>query len=351
MSDKTWMIYGANGYTGTLIAIEAARRGMAPIVAGRSEKPVRELADRLKLPHRVFSLDDPAATRASLAACAAVLHCAGPFSATSRPMVDACLDAGAHYLDITGELEVFEAIFARGDEAKTRGVTLMPGVGFDVVPSDGLAAMLKERLPAARSLELAFDSKSPVSGGTAKTMIEALPHGGAIRRNGRIERTPMLAFRRKVAFADGTRWAMSIPWGDVSTAYHSLGFKDVTIYAGVPRAAIVAAPVIRALAPLLGRPGGVRALKKMVDRFGGRLPEKPGAGEKCELWARAEDADGRAIEGTLTTRGTYALTAKTAVESVRRMLEGGAPAGAVSPSQAFGADYVTTFSGCVVRIE
>src|SRR5690606_5088937 len=85
-----------------------------------------------------------------------VLHCAGPFGETSRPMLKACLRAGAHYLDITGEIAVFEAVMARDPEIRRAGVAAIPGVGFDVVPTDGLAALLGQALPGATHLELAF---------------------------------------------------------------------------------------------------------------------------------------------------------------------------------------------------
>src|SRR5436305_15188118 len=112
MTDRPWMIYGANGYTGELAAREAVARGLRPVLAGRNARAVAELALELGLDSRAFALDDPAAAAHGVAGMAAVLHCAGPFVRTSRPMVDACLAAGAHYLDITGEIAVFTAILS-----------------------------------------------------------------------------------------------------------------------------------------------------------------------------------------------------------------------------------------------
>src|SRR4051795_5180707 len=172
-----FLVYGANGYTGQLIAELARERGERPILAGRSEDKVRPLAERLGLPWRAFDLGHPDLHDVQL-----VLHCAGPFSATSRPMVDACLTARAHYLDITGEVEVFEAVLARDAEARERGVVLLPGVGFDVVPSDCLAALLHRKLPSATRLELAFATQGRASPGTLKTTVESLPRGGVVRR-------------------------------------------------------------------------------------------------------------------------------------------------------------------------
>jgi len=135
-----WMLYGANGYTGALIAEEAKRRGLTPVLAGRRADAVRPLAERLGLPHEVFPLEDHVALDRALERVDAVLLAAGPFSPTSRAVVDACIRTRRHYLDVTGEIAVFEAIFARDAEARERGAVLLPGVGFDVVPSDCLAA-------------------------------------------------------------------------------------------------------------------------------------------------------------------------------------------------------------------
>src|SRR6266478_192854 len=165
-----FLIYGATGYTGSLIAHEAVRRGYRPILAGRNAVALAGLARKLELEQRVFPLDDPAAMIAGLRGVRAVLHCAGPFAHTSRPMADSCVRVSVHYVDITGEVEVFEALAARGGEAKKAGIMLLPGVGFDVVPSDCLAAHLKRRLPSATHLALGFLSAGRVSRGTATTM-------------------------------------------------------------------------------------------------------------------------------------------------------------------------------------
>src|SRR5581483_8246026 len=208
-----WLLYGANGYTGELIAKLAKARGETPVLAGRNAEAVARIAEPLGFSHRAFGLDDPAAVDAGLDGTKLVLHCAGPFSRTSAPMVDACLRRGVHYLDITGEIAVFEACAARSDEARAKKVMLMPGVGFDVVPSDCLAAHLKRRLPSATHLALAFQAINQPSRGTATTMVEHVGDGGLVRENGALVSVRAAHKSRTIDFGHGPREAICIPWG------------------------------------------------------------------------------------------------------------------------------------------
>src|SRR5690606_2601806 len=155
MSDN-FLIYGANGYTGELITHCAVERGMLPIIAGRNAAAIKSLAEKHGLEYRIFSLDETEKLDAALKEVAMVIHCAGPFSLTSRQMGEACLRTGTHYTDITGEIAVFEACAAVDKKAREAGIMIMPGVGFDVVPSDCLAVHLKNLLPSATHLTLAF---------------------------------------------------------------------------------------------------------------------------------------------------------------------------------------------------
>jgi short subunit dehydrogenase-like uncharacterized protein len=188
-----------------------------------------------------------------------VLLAAGPFSATSAPMLDACIMAGVHYLDITGEIAVFEHCAAQHARAADAGVVVLPGVGFDVVPSDCLAATLHQALPTATSLELAFAGTGTrgarISRGTARTMLEGVGEGegGAVRRDGRIERVPLVWRTRRVAFRDRERDTASISWGDVATAFHSTGIPNIVVYTAMSQRQISALKVTRFLTPLVRR--------------------------------------------------------------------------------------------------
>jgi short subunit dehydrogenase-like uncharacterized protein len=227
---KPWMIYGANGYTGELIAREAVNRDLKPVLAGRTAAKLEPLAASLCLQARVFEFRDAAATARNVEGMVLVLNCAGPFSATAAPMMAACLATHAHYLDITGEISVFEHAQTLDAAARAVGIVICPGVGFDVIPTDCVAAALKAALPDATSLALGFDSRSGFSPGTAKTSVEGLAQGGKVRRDGRIISVPLAYKTRRIDFGDGEKLAMTIPWGDVSTAYATTGIPNIDVY-------------------------------------------------------------------------------------------------------------------------
>jgi len=337
-----WMIYGANGYTGELVARRAVERGQRPVLAGRSAAAVRALADELGLDHVVVALDDPAALRSALSAVRLVAHCAGPFVVTSAPMVDACLATGTHYLDVTGEIEVFESIFGRHDEAVAAGVVVVPGAGFDVVPTDCLAARLVAALPGASSLELAFRAGGGLSRGTARTALSGMADGGRVRRSGVLVPTPVGSPRRRVRFPSGERAVGSIRWGDLVTAFRSTGIPNITVYTELPMKGRGAAltGVLRS-APLLGlarRVVNARVTGPDADRR---------ARSRSEVWGEVRDAAGHTRSGTLTGPNAYDLTADSVVRAVGEL--NGArtrPApGAYTPSMAFGADFAATLEG------
>ena len=211
----------------------------------------------------------------------AVLHCAGPFAHTSRPMADACLRVGTHYLDITGEAAVFEALAARSAEARAAGVMLLPGTGFDVVPSDCLAAHLKRRLPSATRLALGFQSLGRLSRGTATTMAENVHRGGLVREGGVLRRVPTAWKVRAIDFGCGPVKAITIPWGDVSTAYHSTGIPNIEVYMAAPLGRRLAARASRYLGWLLGS-RAVQAIPQAADSRRPAGTDGGGSGARLE---------------------------------------------------------------------
>ncbi len=341
-----FLLYGSYGYTGRLIARRALEVGLRPLLAGRDAERVRAHAAELGLEHRAFSLDAAAAADAALGEVPVVLHAAGPFSRTAAPMAEACLRTRTHYLDITGELGVFEAMAALGPRAVDAGVMLLPGAGFDVVPSDCLAAHLARRLPTATHLAIAF---APVGGGvsrgTATTMAENAAAGGAVRRNGRIVPVPAAFQTREVDFGRGPVSATTIPWGDVSTAFHSTGIPNVEVYTRMKPAQRRMMAASRRLGWLLG---SAPVQKLMKDRIGKGKPgptDEERARAFTLLWGEVIDGEEHRAVSRMRTPEGYTLTAVSSVEIVRKVLAGDAPAGFQTPSLAYGPDWVLEIEG------
>jgi len=366
------LLYGAYGYTGSLVAEAAAERGLDVTLAGRDSSKLRPIAEDLGYEAVVFRLDERAAVRAALENHAVVLNCAGPFVDTAEPLVDAAIETGTDYLDVTGEIGVFEWIHDRGGAAREAGVTLLPGVGFDVVPTDCLAAHLADRLPGAETLALAFESEGPASRGTTRTSLRHLHEGGRVRRAGEIRRVPLASDVREVDFGDGPRTVAAIPWGDVATAYHSTGIPNVTVYTSMSPGRVRRLRRLRHLAPALSL-GAVRwLLLKLAsgdagpdaatrERTGARLWGRATAGETPQgesvqgESARGENERGETEMGTkeapeavvsrLRTPNTYDFTVESALEATCRVLDGEAAAGFQTPATAFGPEFVLSLPG------
>jgi short subunit dehydrogenase-like uncharacterized protein len=346
MTASNCLIYGANGFTGELIAREAVRRGLRPILAGRRREPIEALATELELPSRAFELDEPSLLDEGLNGVDAVLHSAGPFVRTSRPMVDACLRTRTHYLDITGEIPVIEHIRNQSSVAQESGVALLPCLGIDAVPSDCLAARLAEALPDATHLDLAFYTEGGgISRGTMVSMVEAAPHYGAVRQDGEIVSVPFAFDAKQIDFSCGRRWTLTIPWGDLVTAYVTTGIPNIRVYAGVPRIFIARAKRLRALIPALGP----RPVKRLLQWWIGLTVTGPDrearATGRAHLWGQVRNDGGESRAATLETPEGYTLTAITAVECLLRVLEGTVEPGFQTPARAFGTFFVDELPG------
>jgi short subunit dehydrogenase-like uncharacterized protein len=340
-----WLLYGANGYTGELVARLAHARGHQPVLAGRRAAEVCALAEELELERRLFGLDEPARVEEAVSGMSLVLHCAGPFSRTAGPMAEACLRTRTHYLDITGEVGVFEELAARDAEAQAAGVVLLPGCGFEVVPSDCLAVHLKGRLPGARRLALAYAGSGGISRGTATTAIEGLGAGGLVRRGGVLTPVPSAWRTRRIDFGDGPRAAVALPLGDLTSAWHSTGIPDIETY-------FAGGAAVRSLA-LAARHAGAILGSEPVRRFLTRRARAGAPGPTAEerrrgrgaVWGEVEDEAGRRATSRLATPEGYTLTAHAAVAAVERVLAGEAPAGFQTPGRAFGPDFVLGLEG------
>jgi short subunit dehydrogenase-like uncharacterized protein len=350
MSKSQWMIYGANGYTGLLTAKEAVSRGLKPVLAGRNAPAVKKLAHELGLEFRVFDLQDKAGVVEQIRDCRLVLHCAGPFSVTSMPMIQACLDAGVHYLDITGEVAVFSDAHALSEQAKRADIVIIPGVGFDVVPSDCLAASLVRELPAATELMLAFEAGGGPSPGTARTSVEGLGKGGAVRKDSKMTSVPLAYKSRKIPFAHGSRTAMTIPWGDVYTAWVSTGVGNIEVYMSVPPATIKKLRRIRWLQPVLGSSVVQGFLKRRIEKSVKGPSDDRRSNTDAQLWGRASSSDGRSVSATMTTPNGYDLTVTASLGIAEYLLGSDVEGGYYTPSLLMGPEYATSLPGVSMQM-
>jgi short subunit dehydrogenase-like uncharacterized protein len=342
---SSWLLYGANGYTGELIAREAVRRGMTPVLAGRSKDKIQKLAAELGCKSAVFDLDDHTALVRALENQRAVLHCAGPFKHTARSMMQACLATHVHYFDITGEIDVFELAHGVHEKAERSGIVLCPGVGFDVVPTDCIALKLKLAMRDATHLALGFEAKMGMSQGTAKTAIEDADRRGRVREQGRLIEIPLASRTRTIDFGLGERLAMAIPWGDVATAYYTTGIANIEVYIASSQRDVERMRKLNALAPML-RPRWMKAiLKSLITR---RL-QPPTQAERDNnpsfVWGEARNDAGQVITARMRTASGYAFTVHSSLGILTEALAGIPDPGYTTPALLVGPDFASTLPG------
>ncbi len=340
-----WMIYGANGYTGGLIASEAKKRGARPILAGRDAKKIAGVARDLSLPSKSFSLDQPLDIAAALRGVGLVLNCAGPFSKTAYPLMRACLAARVHYLDVTGEIDILEGAHRLDSDAKAAGVVLCPGVGFDVAPTDCIALMLKTALPEADELALGFESDQRMSKGTAKTAVEALGKSGKIRRGGQIVDLAIGLGWRKIDFGRGPKRAMPIPWGDVASAFYTTGIPNITVFTPVSSPLLATARLMNAFGFILQSP---RVQSWLLDRIEKTVRGPDAAMREASptfLWGEAKDRNGRHKEIRIVSLNGYSLTVFSSLAIVDRLIANGFEPGCWTPAAIMGKDFILSLPG------
>ncbi len=339
------LLYGATGYTGRLILAEMLAKGLRPVLAGRDEGRLAELAARHHLRYRVAPLADAVRLDQALSDVRVVLNAAGPFSATAAPVVEACLRRGAHYLDITGEIDVIEAHARRHGHARARGLMILPGSGFDVVPSDCLAAHLARRLPSATHLALGISGLLHASRGSAKTFIEYGGRSVLIRRDGRLTEALPGSLERDFDYGSGPTASVNVRWGDVSSAYYSTGIPNIEVY-------FAATSVLRgslAASRTMGWALTTMPAQVWLKMHADLLPEGPSEAQRAAirtvLVAELTDAGGCSVRGRLTAPQSYSLTALTAAEIARRVLAGEYEPGFQTPARMYGADFALEFAG------
>ncbi|GCE30940.1 saccharopine dehydrogenase [Dictyobacter alpinus] len=341
-----FLLYGATGYTGELIARAAVQRGLQPILAGRNLSTVQKLADELKLPYRAFNLNNPVLLDENLVNVGVVLNCAGPFAFTANKLAQACVRVQAHYLDIAGEVPEFQALHAYDEAARAANIMLLPGVGFGIVPSDCLALHLKQRLPEAVQLSLAFQAQGGISRGTVLTTLKDLPNPGAIRQSGELIAIRAGTQKRNIDFGSGLVPAVTNPWrGDIFTAYYSTGIPTIKTYTVYPMALRIVMALSKPLKSILSS----TTLQNFLKRLAQRQPAGPNAQERAQgktiLWGEVIDGHGTHVVSRLSGPEAYDFTVLTALSIAERVLSGEIQSGFHTPSQVYGADFILNMPG------
>lgn len=325
------LIYGATGYTGRMIARRAVAHRLDCSVAGRDAGKVEALASELGVEGAAFDVDDKARLEEAVGRAKCVVNAAGPFAATARQVIGACLAKSAHYLDITGEVDVFILAESCDAEARAAGVMLMPGAGWDVVPSDCIALHAARRVADVRSVRigLAHVDGQP-SRGTLRTGL-SMAGRSIVRRGGALVELSDPGPGVEMDFGFARRECMLAPMGDVVTAARSTGAPDIAVYTARMKG--------------LGLPeGGLEA-----------FPEGP-SDEQLARWrafaaAEAVGADGARARSVVETESGYGFTAAAAAEIAARILAGRFTPGFQSPASAYGVDLVTDLGGTITDLD
>jgi short subunit dehydrogenase-like uncharacterized protein len=346
MPSNTFLLYGANGYTGELIARYAQQYNLQPVLAGRRKEVIAPLANKLNLPYKIFDLDDSVALLAALKDVKVVLHAAGPFQFTAKQMINACLQTGTHYLDINGDIAIFEMIKQYDAAAKKAGIMLLPGAGFDVVPTDCIALQLKKLLPDAIALQLAFASLGGgLSHGTATTMANKLGEGGAIRKDGKIIRKPLGQKGMEIDFGIKKLFVMSIPWGDISTAHFTTGIPNIETYTGIAKKTYTILK-FQFLFNWLLRTSTIRNfIKKKINQKPAGPNDEQRSKATSLVWGQAVNATGKTEAVRLSCPDGYTLTTYSALIILQKVLGGNFVTGYQTPASAYGENLVMEIPG------
>jgi len=313
----TIAVYGASGYTGTLVVAEAARRGIEVVLVGRNVERLGAVSGGAEV--RRADLDHDALVTA-FRGCAAVINCAGPFTLLGEPVVRAAVAAGCHYVDIAGEQDYLARVFDLGPV----DVSVVPGVNDDGLPSDLLAHLVAERVGPVRELVVGIDlvSGAAPSRGTLRSVLANLDRftaGGLGYANGRWS-PDILATRTSMAFLGGEVPVVKFPLPAVVTVPHHVRAGRVE---GVARQDLAAA--------------FVDVTPEIVETVPAGPPEESRRAGRWILAVEAVGEDGRRARGVVRGADTYGTTAVIAVEAARRLVADGADPGVLAPAQAFAA--------------
>jgi short subunit dehydrogenase-like uncharacterized protein len=339
------IIFGATGFTGRLLAERLAVQGAAPVLAGRSEAPLRALAERLGVEWRQADALRRNSVFALLERGDVLVSTVGPFLKWGEPAVRAAIAARGIYIDSTGEPAFIRRVFEEfGPPAGRAGAALLTAMGYDFVPGSLAAALaLEEAGPDGVRVDVGYYALGAgMSGGTRRSAVGVALDAGHAYRDGALRPARMAERVRSFTVRGKQREAVSIGGSEhltLPTSYPRL--REVNVYLGwfgpLSRP-LQAASLAGSLAMRVpGMSGVLHAAGERVAEVGGG----PGPGSGIS-WIAAEafDAAGSRLSAVhLSGVEPYAFTADMLAWAARRAAgEGVEGTGALGPVQAFGLD-------------
>lgn len=344
MAETAWVLYGATGFTGQLIARHAVAAGLRPVLAAREPRALAELGRELGLEARCAKIDDPDSLARMLAGRAAVVNAAGPFALTQPAVAEASLRAGVDYFDLSGDAPLLESLGGLGADFAAANRALVPAIGFDVVFSDAAIADAASRIGPVRSVRLGLSFFRPtMSQGSWKSALEE-PSIALVRRDGRLCERPASHRRELFDFGSGPRSGEIVTWGDLVTAAWTTGAPDVTVLVQADWSARIAGITLG----LLKSPPGLWLGRRMISCFPAGPDARQRSRNHSSIVAEVTDQAGNVARTALRTADPYDMTARAVVAAMQELPALDGRHGLMSPTMAFGAAQLLAIDGCKV---
>lgn len=345
----SWMIYGAYGYTARKIVAHAVAASHRPLLAGRNAAQLKAMAAQYDLDYIVLNVGDSFAIAQAVAGVKVLLNAAGPFNETALPLLEACIAGKTHYVDITGDMPVMESLLAEHERASAAGITVCPACGFDVIPTDCLAASLAGAMLDATHFTLSLDSNMAISPGSAKSALGLLALGCVVRRNGVLTQVSRSQTLRHIEFPDHTAPipVAAVPWGDLVSAWLSTGIPNIEVL--LP---LRAGRLELWLEPLMRLASNSNLIRRWLTAYIDTKVPVPSDEEldntSISVWGEVRNKAGKTIRASMKGPNGYKLTIEGALVFVEALLDDNAdhPRGYVTPSNLLGANVATEKLGC-----
>jgi len=313
------LIYGATGYTGRLISQRAKDLNLDFVIAGRSSNDLASLAAALGVEFYTFPVENQDAWKNALEDVNCLINAAGPFKETAVHTIEACIENGVHYLDISAELDSYQLAESLDLAAKEAGVMLISGAGM-FVSYDALALHTALRVESPQKLSVAFRHFGGFSRGSVKSSKNIIDIGMLFREAGEVKswKDPQ---PKSFDFGNGEEECLPTPLGGIILSFKSTGIPNIDEY-------------FQLKLPAAGMP----ALD--IDS----LPDGPTEEERAEgrtkLSAEVTGADGRVVRSIVDAPSGYTLTPLSVVAVACRVLNGKFKSGYQSPASAFGESII-----------